>query len=124
MIHLPTAEVKLLDNKGLRLFACACADMALARHDDQISRRVVGIARRYANGDASRVELANAEMEIFAKRCPIEDTEDDYGLTRSRDLAWATTLAVAIRAANYATLRIHWCADDQKILALLRSYRC
>ena len=54
-----------LDESKLRLFACDCAEQALPLYerdypDDKRPRQAIAVARRFANGEATREELAAA----------------------------------------------------------------
>ena len=57
-----------IDNKTLRLFAVWCARQALAlvSHPDPRSINAVNVAERYANGEATKNELAAARAAAWA----------------------------------------------------------
>jgi len=92
----------LLDQRGLsmpdreaRLFACDCAERALANiaEPDPRSVAAVEVARRYADGKAGKAELADAADAAWA----------------AARAAWAAAAALAAGAA-WAAARTAWAA--------------
>jgi len=83
--------------RELRLWGCDCAERALLRerergHEpDPRSWAAIAVARRYADGEASKVELAAAGA---AARAAARDA--------ARDAAWAAAWAAAWHAARDA----------------------
>ena len=104
----------VLDDRTLRLYACWCARHAWHLLTDVRSRNAVEVAERFANGDATKEELATARDAAWYAAC---DTwyaawdawyaawdawyaAQDAAQDAARDAAWDATLATqADRAA-------------------------
>jgi len=92
---------------GARLFACDCAERVLPlferkRPDDRRPRQAIEVARRFANGEATRDELLAAW-----------------------DAAWAAAWAAARAAARAAAWDAAWAAErraqNRKLTRMLNS---
>jgi len=89
-----------------RLFACDCAERALALTDspDQRSVEAISVARRFANGAATKQELAAARDAAWDAA-----TEWQAATKAADDAAWAATAGTAAwQVADNAA----WAADN------------
>jgi hypothetical protein len=79
--------------RKLRWFACACVRSVWHHLLDESSQRAVEVSERYADGNATASELADAEVAAFevARVADLRTTVSDPG--------WAATRAAA-RSAN------------------------
>ena len=108
-------------DREIRLFTCDCAERSLpiyeAKHpNDMRPRTVIGVARRYANGEATAEELTTARDAAWDARttwdAAWDATWDAAGAAAlaARDAAWdarttwdaALAAALAARAARAA----------------------
>ena len=96
-----TERVAAWDERTARLFAADCAERVLPvfereRPGDNRPREAIAVARRFANSEATREELAAAraaaESAAWAARAKVA----------ARDAAWAARAKVAARAAESA----------------------
>ena len=105
MLWLADKKGLKLDEKGLRLFACECAEEVLLIYEreypkDSRPRKAIETARRYANGEATLEELDAAED---AARDAAEDAAEDAARAAAldaRDAALDAAEAAAWAAAE------------------------
>ena len=108
MLWLADKKGLKLDEKGLRLFACECAEQLLPIYEkaypkDDRPRRAIETARRYANGEATLEELD-------AARDAAEDAAWDAARAAAEAPAWASAWAAARDAAEAAAWAAAWAA--------------
>jgi len=93
-------RVEAWNARTARLFACDCADQALAvlgaDRVDQYSVEAIRVARLFAVGQATREELAAARD---AARAAARDAARASARDAARDAAWAAAWAAARAAA-------------------------
>ncbi len=102
----------LLDKRGykdervLRLLACdfAEAELHLVSAGEDRPKQAIEVARRYANGDATKAELSAARATAYAARAAAYAAAADAAYAAARAAA-ARAAADAARAAAYATAR-------------------
>ena len=99
-----------IDDKTMRLFAVWCARQALALVDNPDPRSVnaVDVAERYANGNATKKELAAAWAAAWAAAL-YADWAADWAAALYAD--WAAARAAAWAAARAAARAADWAAD-------------
>ena len=66
-------------NRKYRLFACACVRVMLDLNEDEGSRSAVGVAERFADGQVSPEELAEARSAGTTASSISKDTFKDSG---------------------------------------------
>ena len=94
------------DERAMRLFACDCAERVLpiyeAQHrDDQRPREAIAVARRFANGEATRDALDAARAAAW-------DAAGDAAWAAAGDAAWDAARAAAGAAAGDAAGDAAW----------------
>jgi len=94
----------ILDDKTLRLFACACVRQVWHLLTDDRSKNAVEVAERYANGQATDKELSAAW---------------DAAWDAMRDAAWDAVRAAAWAAACDAMRDAAWGAARKKQIEIL-----
>ena len=75
----------VLTDKELRLFAVFCARQVEHLLSDERSRNAIDVAERFANGQATREELAAARVAACAAD---RDAAGDAARAAARDTAW------------------------------------
>jgi len=113
----------VLDDRTLRLFACECADRAIARiaKPDPRSVDAVRVAREFAEGRATGGELRAAES---AAARAAESAESAVARAVARAAAWAAARAAgsAARSAAFAAAEsAAWAAESAAESAAARS---
>jgi hypothetical protein len=102
-----TRECTGWNERTARLFACDCAERVLplyeAHYDDDSPRKAIEVARRYAEGTATREELAAAGDA--ARNAAWAATGDP-----TRAAAWAAARAAAWAATGDPTRNAAWAA--------------
>ena len=119
----PIALTAVLDSNGLedalwclratiepsdrlaRIFACNCAERVRHLTNDRRSRDAVAVARKYADGEATEVELDAAESAAWA-------AARDAARAAARDAAWAAARDAAWAAAMDAAGGAAWAAAE------------
>jgi len=100
--------ITLLDDPRRRLFACDCAERALSRErdagrePDPRSWAAVEIARRYARGEATNLELTTALSAAAAASASAAAAAAAHTAAYSTAAAAARAAAAAARAAAAA----------------------
>ena len=109
MLWLADKKGLKLDEKGLRLFACECAEEVLLIYEreypkDSRPRKAIETARRYANGEATLEELDAAKDAAWAAA---RDAARAAAWDAARDAARAAEAAAwdAARAAAWDAAR-------------------
>ena len=104
---------ELLSSKTLRLFAVACARRALARipNPDLRSLKACNVAESFANGIATREELALASADAYDAAAAYYTAPTASAAYEAAAAAAATTTAAA--AANRAADCAADCAERQ-----------
>ena len=97
------------NERTARLFAVDCAERVVHLCDDPRPRHAIAVARRYAGGEATEVELA-------AARDAARDAERDA----ARAAAWAAERDAA-RAADWAGSTATWAAARDAARAATRA---
>ena len=96
--------------RELRLWGCDCAERALlrererGREPDAHSWEAIAVTRRYADGHATKAELAAAGAAAWAAARAARDAAWDAAWAAARDAAWDAARAAA-RAAEIAWQR-------------------
>jgi len=90
-------RIEAWNERSARHFACDCAERVLPlfereRPDDERPRRAIAVARRFADGEATRGELA-------AARCAVWSTAECVAWKNAERAAWSTAGDAAARAA-------------------------
>jgi len=90
-------KIKAWNEKAARLFACDCAEHVLkyARKQDRATlENTIAVARRFANGKATKDELADARDAAWAAaRAAARDAAWASARAAARDAAWAALAA-------------------------------
>lgn len=97
-------------DKEARLFACDCAKSVLHIFEvkypnDNRPKKCIEVARRFANGNATKAELAAAWA---AARAAASDAAWDAARDAAWDAAWAAVRAAASDAARAAARAAAW----------------
>ena len=95
----------VIDDHNLRLLACKWAERVLpifekAYPDDDRPRNTIAVSRRFANGDASKEELAAAKNDAW----------DATSAAAARAAAWTAAMAATRAATRAATGSAAWSA--------------
>ena len=110
-------RIEAWNERTARLFACDCAEDALQyadpKHHDTVAA-TIAVARRYADGQASKKELAAARAAAWAAAWAAADA--------ARDAAWAAARAAAWDAAWAAARDAAWDAARDAQAAIIRKY--
>ena len=110
---------EVIDAKTLRLFACACAELALKRrkNTDKCSWSAIKTARLYAKGKATNIELNAAYADAVSHAdATIAAGAATYAAYPSAANAANYAVAYATDAANYNTEKEWQCKHLLKIL--------
>lgn len=115
----------VLDDKTLRLFACACAREVWHLFKDERSLKAIEVIERYANGMATEEELAAAQYAAWAAAWDAEQAEaqDAAQAARAaaRDAARAAAWDAAWDAARAEARYAAWeAARDKQVKILIR----
>ncbi len=94
----------IVGDKTLRLFAVGCARKVQHLMKDQRSIDALDVAERYANGNATKDELAAARAAAWA--AARDATEDELAAAEASE--WAAAWEAAGRAAWDAALAAAW----------------
>jgi hypothetical protein len=119
---------ELIDERTLRLFACDCAERVVLSifereyPDDLRPRQAIEVTRRYANGQATREELAaarNAAWSTWAATGGVAwaaawGAAGDAARAAVGDAAWAAARAAARAAAGAAAWDVAWAAEHRR----------
>ena len=103
-----------LNDKSLRLFACACAKHALhlytrQPHSDDVLQRVLKVVQRYADGEADWDELFDARKLALSGIWHHSTGKAAWGAARA---AWDATARSALTAAKDASWDAAWAIGD------------
>jgi hypothetical protein len=116
------SEVEAWNDRTLRLFACDCAERTLPlfeteRPDDTRPRLAIETARRFADGKATREELATARSAAWsAAESAAGYAAESAAWSAARSAAWYAALyaawSAAESAAGYAAESAAWSAAE------------
>jgi len=100
----------VIDDHNLRLLACKWAERVLpifekAYPDDDRPRNAIAVSRRFANGDASKEELAAAKNDAWAVTGAAAEAA---AWAAAKNDAWAVAWAAAEAAAWAAAEAAAW----------------
>ena len=121
--------VRFLDDRTNRLFAVACARKALALVEDPDPRCIetCDVAERYANGQATDLELATARAAIEAARdADWDDVQDAawgaaWGAAGAAAGAATRTAVQAARDAVWAANEVDWAEQIELLIDIISS---
>jgi len=108
--------LRVTDRK-LRLFACACCRQAWHLLTDERSRRAVEVAERYADGEATEVEVTKAWAKAWSVA---RAATGDAALAAARAATWSVAREAARDAALAAARAAARVTMRQTQAALLR----
>ena len=94
------------NERTARLFACDCAERVVHLNPDPRVRECIAVARRYADGEATDVELAAARAAAWVARVAAWDAWDAWAA------AWVAASDAAWEAASDAAWEARAAASD------------
>ncbi len=133
---VPVSIIQILDSNGLddalwclravtgydkeiRLYAVWCARQVQHLMTDPRSLNALDVAERFANGDATRIELAAAwDAARAAARDAARAAARDAAWAAAGDAAWAAAGDAAWDAARDAARDAAWAAQEKRLREL------
>jgi hypothetical protein len=101
-------------DRKLRLFACACCRLVWHLLSDEQSRNAVGVAERFADGNATDVELVESHHAAKRFRGPWFRDSEEMAADAAANAAQVVSNTVTSVASDVVCAAMNWCDHSGK----------